>query len=389
MGMGPLTIEKYRQKSELIDAILASQAKIFVGGQSMEPTKTAKFIPHLVKGLTPPEFLQLMQNIFGSDAVTHEDLQEFKLDIEKMLLHFTNHIVDMIKCQNNELFKRFIEYNKDGTFRLFEISYKKLVSGRFNHSDIASLGLTGRFADLFSHYLKQLSRVPNHNYNGEIAIAPSRFGDIIHPIFDTKENFMVLLDVLIMQIACEYFADREFFSTDTVIQDSINSIREVLLNLFNFLPHNRGPISNDPFNRKTPKTPKIEKKMSHIYLVNKWRNNKEGFEEIKLLMQHNYTTGEMADLFNSLCMVNEYDKGMFFDDTLRYEEMFYFDVLVELMGYLNCFEQMYWKLKEQASLDQSAIDNGESVKFTMLLNERNLNVLPVIQSNNAEDSSKV
>ena len=377
MEMNPLTIEKYRQKSALIDAILASNAKIFVGGQSMDPTKTAKFIPHLVKDLTPPEFLQLMQNIFGSDAVTHKDLQEFKLDIEKMLLHFTNHIVDMIKHQNNELFKRFIEYNKDGAFRLFEISYKKLVSGRLNHSDIASLGLTGRFADLFSHYLKQLSRVPNHNYNGEITIPPSSFGDITHPIFDTKENFMVLLDVLIMQIACEYYADREFFSTDTVIQDSINSIRGVLLNLFNFLPHTRGQISNDPLNRYTQKKPTIEKKMSHIYLVNKWRKDKEGFEKIKLLMQHSYTTEEMADLFNSLCVKNSYEEGMCFDDTLRYTEMFYFDTLVELMGYLNCFEQMYLKLKEQASLNQSAIDNGESVKFTMLLNERNLNILPV------------
>ncbi|WP_180101597.1 hypothetical protein [Acinetobacter sp. YH12126] len=382
MGIGALTIEKYHQKSALIDSILASNAKIFVGGQSMDPTNKAKFIPHLVKGLSPLEFLDLMQNTFGSDVVTHEDLREFKLDIEKMLLHFTNHLVDMIKYQNNELFNRFIEYNKDGTFRLFEVFYKKLVSGRLNHSDIVASGLTGRFADLFSHYLKQLSRVPEHNYKGEITIHPLSFGDIKHPVLETKENFMVLLDILIMQVVCEYYTDKKYFGEDEVIQDSINVMREALFKLFYYLPHTRGGISSGPISEKSV----IEKKMSHIYLVNKWRNSKEGFEEIKRLMQHSYTTQEMAGLLNSLCVKNAYDNGMCFDDTLGYSEMFYFDILVELMGYLNCFEQMYLKLKEQAVLNDSETNNGESVKFTMLLNEHNLNILPIIKFNDSEDS---
>ncbi|MDC4347170.1 hypothetical protein NQ641_18830, partial [Acinetobacter baumannii] len=94
---------------------------------------------------------------------------------------------------------------------------------------------------------------------------------------------------------------------------------------------------------------------------------------------HNYSTGEMSEFFNSIL-----DNGNY-NDLMRYEEHFYFDILVELMGYLNCFEQMYQKLKEHAYLDQSAIEKGESAKFTLMLNERNLNVLPVQKSDTLKD----
>lgn len=372
-GLTAFNINKQYQKSELINLILASNAKLFIGGHSQDPSNKGDYISPLVKGYTPTEFLTLLQETFGSDAVTQADLNEFKLDIEKMLTHFTGHIIDMMKQQNNELFNRFVSYDKDGAFRSFAVFYPKMVSGRFK--EIEPSLVISRLCNLYPHFLKELGKVPEYRTNGEIDVIYPPGEGPTHPVLITKENFMVLLDILIMHTACEYYGDKDNFSSDTVIQDSINLIRDTLLFLFNAIPHRRGPEqksskSNDKITRKN---------LSHVYLLNNWRSNPERFEEIKLLMQHNYSTGEMSDFFNSIL-----DNGNY-NDLMRYEEHFYFDILVELMGYLNCFEQMYQKLKEHAYLDQSAIEKGESAKFTLMLNERNLNVLPVQKSDTLED----
>lgn len=357
-------VQQYNRNS-LLNELLASNAKLFIGGQDMDQARSGKFITHILKGLTPPEFIQKMQEVFGADAVTHEDLRVLKLDIEKMLLHFANHIVKMTQDQNNLLFKRFVKYDLDGVFRLFQISYGKMVAGRLDQANYANI--LASISRVYAHFLNDLSTMPNIDSSGLFASVPYENGLSAHPIIVIKEKFIVLLNLLIMHVACEYYGDKEYFSTETVIQDSINSLRQVLMGLFNSHPY-----------------------YADTYLVNKWWLSAEGnndFEYVQLVMQQNLSDGVMLRKLKLITQVN-YNGVKVFNDQIREMNAFYYDNLLELMGHLNSFEQMYCKLKENADLDQSAVDNGESVKFTILLKDHQLNALPILPSD-AQQEDKV
>lgn len=360
-GFRQIQAHSERANLELLDKLMATNAKLFIGGHSLESGKKGKFIAPILSNVTPAELLLTLQETFGSDAVTHEDLHEFKLDVEKMLLHFTDHIVDMIKAENNDLFNRLIQYDKDGTFRMFEVYYSRLIQGKFSIGptlDPTVAALITRINDLYAHYIKELAKLPKYNENGNIEYqyVNSAF---VSPVLETKENFMVLLDLLLMFTACEYYGDKPHFSTETVIKDSIKKIRDILFSLFNAIPYrNRTNWGN-------------------VYVFNTWRTDPERFKQIALHLEYPFTMETISTLLKHVSYESRQNKELtIVDDALYPQQRFYFDTLIELFGYLNSFEQMYETLKLNAlntiNNDASAVDGDAIQQFTFMLEQRNI-----------------
>ncbi|WKT72194.1 hypothetical protein [Acinetobacter variabilis] len=357
--MSDITEVQQISKSQLLDGLIASNAKLFIGGHSQELGRKGKFISPIMKNLTPLELYKVLQETFGTDAITHSDLKEFKLDIEKMLMHFTDHILNMIQSENNNLFKRIIEYDKKGTLRMFEVYYSRLVQGKLKSTDTVNptvATIVMRINNLYAHYMKELDKIPDFDINKNIKYLSINY-ELIHPVLVTKENFFIVLNLLMMHTACEYYSDKSFFSTETIIQSSIDNIRSKLFKLFNGIPYNQNT------------------NLGNVYLFNLWRTDIDKFDQAALQTQYSFTTKTLSTMMETIAYKNPNNSNeIVIRDKLVFEQEFYFETLLELMGFLNSFEQMYITLKLNAK--NLANNNGSEVdvvkKFTFLLNEHNL-----------------
>lgn len=320
------------KNSYLYRSLFPNDAKVFIGGKN----SSGQYIPHLTENLTPDELVNFIVDTFGSKGVTQDDLIEFSINIEDMLNHHTQHIVDMLNQGNNELFNRLIAFNVDGTFRSFTVFYDRLINGDLDQATI--LNQITHVNHIYAHFFQKFNSFSfTYNKIGDIEHIFNHNG-YINPVFEVAETFYMLIDVLLMHMAYEYFGQKKSFSKDKVISESLKSIRSALYQLFNTPSH-----------------------YSDVFVAKAFLQDQEEFKQIELLSAHKFTHGSISKIIMDVAKpIYEYNNTEFeINLQMPYGLGIYFNILLELMGRLNHVEQMYETLKANAASPNEAQADGD------------------------------
>lgn len=291
----------------------------------------------------------------NAEGITGEDLMHFTVSVESMLKHFTDKIIDLINTGNNQLFNKFVEYGRDATFRAFAANYNRIMSGRNPNTDIL-MGIYG----LYAHYFKEFKKNSDFRHDRHL----KRFYDTernrnVYPIDLIAENFAMLINVLCMNMMCEYYLDKENFAVETFLQDSINAIRDHLMTLFD-TPTHRVEVDYG--------TKYIEQPVVDLYIVNLAFKHPEKLKDLELIIGEQISR-ETLIKYMKLNMVQKSNNSDVFhcDFSLPYRSLEYYEILTDLLSKLNHIEAMYLKLKQLSQVNSPDDENTAATLFHLYL----------------------
>lgn len=290
------------------------------------------------------------------EGITGEDFIQFTVSVESMLKHFTDNIVDLVSNAQNEVFNRYVEYDEGGIFRDFAANYNRIQSGR--NPGIHNI-LSG-IHRLYAHYFKEFQKTPAFKKDEYLTRFYSKeSGRRAYPIDLIAEHFAMLINLLCMNMMCEYYGDKEEFSSETLLQNSINAIRSHLVTLFNTPTHSVEPIQDRGWR---------EEPLVDLYMVNLAFNQPAKLEDFELIIGEEISRNKLINYMKrSMEKPSLTSNSYYFNFHLDERNLYYFDTLMDLMSKLNHFEAMYLKLKELSKINSPGDENYASTLFHLYL----------------------
>lgn len=336
---------------------LPPHIELFIGGRDKN---SGNFTPHISPDMSPDNMRIFVAETFDLVPVDDQDeetpSQSINLDMAQVLHGIVNHFLEGIRAENNFLFKRFIDYDRDGIFRSFARSYQRIRDGKIQPSITMQEGLDRLFKHYHSEFNNAQDFVPNPQHN------PQSHGtkQYVSNVNELTESFSILVNVLLMSIFCEYHADPEHFQRETLFRDDIQKIKN---RIRSFLTST--PLSSD-----------------HTYQQYVMKNRLWNFDQYKLIEkvtgQHVTDTDALHYLVSHMRCDKDYvgNDMVYFDlnsDYKKYSIQFvhnldhHFNALIDMYGLINMVESIYLDYKAK-SFGDSPNRDVTPVQYQLLIN---------------------
>lgn len=341
------------KNSQRYRSLVARGASCFISVRNSD----GELSQRILQELPVEDFFQEITKVDDDvEGITGEDLMHFTVTVESMLKHFTDNIVELINNANNQLFNKFIEYDQGGIFRTFAAKYNRIILGRISNIEPLMMGIHR----LYAHYFKEFKKTPDFRRNKHlISFYDSENNRYVYPIDLIAENFAMLINVLCMNMMCEYYTDKENFTIETDFQDSINAIREHLNTLFDSPTHTVEINSG----RNYYNQPLVD-----LYIVNLAFNNPAKLDDLELIIGQQISRKTLIQFMKPNMRETYINSDLYnFEIKLDHQSADYFDTLTDLLSKINHIEAMYLKLKQLSQINSPDDEKTASTLFHLYL----------------------
>lgn len=250
----------------------------------------------------------------------------YNINAIEVLNLYSTEIKKWISEENNQLFNKFIEYEKEGALRSFKTDFSRILDGNLSEGS----PLPDNIIKLFSYYKNKFLETKKEIYNKNY-----RQWEI--NIEQIEDNFHSAIIILIINIFIQYYRkdNKKYFAEDPIISTDIADIRR----------HLEGMINDDDLLALLTQQVCIDKNLTLLNKNNIIRN--QDISELnlyqKLKFYHQWDGYD--NRWNFICNPHNYDYPQY---GLPFHER-----LLDLLNILNNIAFLYQGLLESCTQETS------------------------------------
>lgn len=324
--------------------------QLFIGGRDKN---TGNFIPHISPSMPPEIMRQFVAESFDLVPVEEQDKtpsQFTNLNMEQVLNGVVQHFLEGMRTENHYVFKRFVEYDEGGIFRTFAKFYRRICKGTYLPPNDLLMGLNR----LYKHYHTEFINTPDFRLN------PLKQYESNPQL---TENFSILINVLLISILCDFYADQEDFREENILKKDIQDIKNQIIKFLMQPPHANSDVYRQYvlWNRlfSPEKSARIERITGEVL------SDTDVLNEVK-----NRMVCEKDFLGNELFHPDDSWGHKKYSIKLTSSLNQHFDTLLDMLGLINMVESIYLDYKAR-SFGNSPNPDVTPIQYQILLNEIN------------------
>lgn len=284
--------------------------------------------------LTPELSVNELSTLFSP---ANSDNTLYNINAIEVLNLYSTEIKKWISKENNQLFNKFIEYEKEGVLRSFKTDFSRILDGNLSEGS----PLPDNIIKLFSYYKNKFLETKKEIYD-------ENYRQWKINIEQIEDNFHSTIIILIINIIIQYYRkdNKKYFAEDPIISTDLTEIRR----------HLEGMISNRDLNALLIQETCIKKDLVLLHKYNIALNKNISELELYQGLRFDHQWDENNNEWTFICNLHSYDN-------LQYGLPFH-SRLLDLLNILNNIELLYQALLDSCTQETST--KNQSMKEVVL-----------------------